>query len=843
MYGSGCLHPHRKKPKRQGGAVVPCALHLKGAARPCELRIVACNSDEDDRQAGILPACFHYIEERRLKGGAVLEVKDNRPNLGMVKRINIGLLAILGAFAVANIARLGYLCIGKNDYYAEMANDTHFSNIVIPANRGTIYDAAGTPLAWSATVYRVFIDPSLYQEEMKSLRETMAARQKIVNEGGTLDEGKEIIDVDELEREIVSVLAEKLEMEQSVISQAMEKDTQYYVLKTQVSKDVVDELTEYFGKYKISSITTQEDTKRYYPQNELAAHVIGFTNGDGEGQYGLEYYYNKDLSGINGRVISATDARGNEMPYRHATTYPAQDGSSLYLTLDTTLQYFLEKNLQEMYETYDVQNRACGIIMNAKTGAVYAMGTYPSFDLNNPSEITDPDVSRQLLALPEEEYREAYIAAREQQWKNKAITELYVPGSVFKIFTSAAAVEENVVDLENDLFNCTGVKEVADWPMHCHKLSGHGMQSFSRALTNSCNPAFIEVGQRLGAETFSAYFRAFGLTERTGIDLPGEAKSLYTPVEKMGIVELSSSAFGQTNKLTPIEMVTGIAAAVNGGYLVQPHLVSKVVSSDGNVLETTETTVKRQVISEETSARVRELLQAVVDNNGGSNAYIKGYAIGGKSGTSQKLDEYGKDNMQYVASYACFAPADDPEIIMLIMADEPNTNINYYGSVVCAPYARTILEEALPYLGYYPEYTEEEYAQLDIVVPLLIDTDVATARTTLDALGLKYDVKGNGDTIVKQCPLTGTAISSDGTVILYTDADNTTEYVEVPDVRRFTARDANTALTNRGLNYVSVGASADRSDVLVQSQSVAPGDKVEVGTVIELTYMVNDQSG
>lgn len=767
----------------------------------------------------------------------------HEPTQKMRVRSNLVVLIAMMIAAIFVIVRLFWLSVVDHRYYAEMANSTHFSNITISANRGTIYDANGTPLAWSATVYKVFIDPSLYREEMESIAEIMEERQKIVDEGGTLAEGKEIIPIEKLQQEIIAMLSTKLEISKDTIAKAMEMDTQYYVLKSQVEKNVADELALYFDKYGINSVTTQEDTKRYYPQNELAAQVIGFTNSDGKGQYGLEYYYDDYLSGTDGRVISATDAMGNAMPYRFATTYAAQDGSSLYLTLDTTLQYYLEKNLQEMCQTYEVRNRACGIIMNAKTGAIYAMATYPSFDLNDPSTIYDPVVSEQLLMLPESEYRDAYVAARETQWKNKAITELYVPGSVFKVFTASAAVEEGVVNPATDGFNCSGFKEVAGEKINCHLLAGHGYQTFSQALTNSCNPAFIETGLRLGVERFSDYFRAFGLTEKTGIDLPGEATSFYRSGSNMSVVDLAASAFGQSNKLTPIEMITGYAAAINGGYLVKPYVVSKIVSSDGNVLETTETTVKRQVISEESSATMRELLQAVVDNNGGSNAYIKGYAIGGKSGTSQKLDEYGKDNMQYVASYACFAPADDPEIIMLIMADEPNTNINYYGSVVCAPYARTILEEALPYLGYYPEYTEEEYAQLDIVVPLLIDTDVATARTTLDALGLKYDVKGNGDTIVKQCPLTGTAISSDGTVILYTDADNTTEYVEVPDVRRFTARDANTALTNRGLNYVSVGASADRSDVLVQSQSVAPGDKVEVGTVIELTYMVNDQSG
>ncbi len=767
----------------------------------------------------------------------------HEPTQNMRVRSNLVVLVAMVIAAIAVIVRLFYLSVVDHKYYAEMANSTHFSNITITANRGTIYDATGAPLAWSATVYKVFIDPSLYREEMEDIAEIMEERKKIVAEGGTLDEGKEIIPIEELQKEIVNLLSTKLGVSKDSIEKAMQMDTQYYVLKTQVEKAVADELTAYFDKYGINSVTTQEDTKRYYPQNEMAAQVIGFTNSDGKGQYGLEYYYNDYLSGTNGRVISATDAMGNAMPYRFATTYPAQDGSSLYLTLDTTLQYYLEKNLQDMCTTYEVRNRACGIIMNAKTGAIYAMATYPSFDLNDPSTIYDPNVSAQLLMLPEEEYKDAYVKARETQWKNKAITELYVPGSVFKVFTASAAIEEGVSNPATDGFTCNGFKEVAGEKIHCHLLAGHGYQTFSRALTNSCNPAFIELGLRLGVDRFSQYFRAFGLTEKTGIDLPGEVSSFYRSGNNMSVVDLAASAFGQSNKLTPMEMITGYAAVINGGYLVEPHVVSKIVSSDGNVIETRETTIKRQVISEETSAEMRSLLRAVVDDNDGSNAYIKGYAIGGKSGTSQKLDEYGKENMQYVASYACFAPADDPEIIMLIMADEPNTKINYYGGVVCAPYARAVLEEALPYLGYYPEYTEEEYAKLDITVPLLIDVDVATAKTTLEALGLNCEIKGEGDTIVKQCPLTGSAISANGKVILYTDSDYTTEYVEVPDVRRFTANDANTALTNRGLNYVSVGAAASRSDVLVQSQSVAPGDKVEVGTVIELTYVVNDQSG
>ncbi len=766
--------------------------------------------------------------------------KDYEPTAAMKKKAVIGAFGFCMAMAAAVIIKLALLCIVNHDVYAEKANNKHFSRITITANRGSIYDRNGEPLARSATVYKVYIDPNQFQSDMEKIGETMKKRQEAIDKGETLDPDKIVMPIEELKEEILQTLAEKLNLTVESVREAAEKDTKYYVLQTQVEKNIADELMQYLNTYGLTSIKTEEDTKRYYPQNELAAQVIGFTNSDGDGQYGLEAYYNKYLSGTNGRVISATDAKGNEMPYRYSTTFPAEDGSSLYLTLDMTLQYYLEKNLQDMCETFDVQNRACGIIMNAKTGAVYAMGTYPSFDLNEPSVIYDKATSDYLQSLPQNEYKDAYITAREQQWKNKAITEIYVPGSVFKIFTTAMAIEEKVVDVENDRFVCSGAYTIPGEPkpIHCHKRSGHGEQTFSEALTNSCNPAFIEVGIRIGIHKFSQYFSAFGLTETTGIDLPGEGSSIYRPEEKMSIVDLGASAFGQSNSLTPMEMITGIAASINGGYLVEPHVVDKIVSSEGNVIKSFGTNIKRQVISEESSVQVRKLLQAVVDNNGGSNAYIKGYAIGGKSGTSQKLETGDED--KYVASYVCFAPADDPEIVMLIMADEPMGE-SYYGSKVAAPYARMILEEALPYLGYYPEYTDEEYANLDVTIPLLLDSQLTSAEETLTALGLQYEVKGNGDTVVGQCPLTGYTVSSGGTVILYTEQNYEPEFVTVPDIKDYTASDANQALANAGLNHVAVGASTDRTDVLVQSQSIPAGEVVEVGTVIQLDYSTSGQ--
>ncbi len=766
---------------------------------------------------------------------------EYEPSAEMKKRLVLWILGPLFAVAGGLIVGLSNLTVNQHQKYAEMANNTHFTNRSITASRGTIYDAKGAPLAWSATVYKVFIDPTQYRKDMEAIEKTMEKRRKL-QEAGELPEGKRVATREEIENEVVEILTTKLEIPKKDVLNAMEKDSQYVVLKTQVDKSVADELTAYFDTLGMESVSTEQDSKRYYPQNDMAAQVIGFTNTDGNGQYGLEYYYNDYLSGVNGRSVSAKDAQGNSMPYRHASIYPAQDGASIYLTLDTTLQYCLEKNLKKMSDSSGIANRSCGIIMNAKTGAVYAMATYPSFDLNNPSVIADPKVEAKLKELPEEEYQEAYITAREQQWKNKAISEVYVPGSVFKIFTAAAAIEEKAVDWETYGYYCSGEYRISGAePIHCHNRNGHGTLSFQGALTQSCNPAFIDIGRRLGIHKFCTYFSSFGLTEKTGIDLPGETSSIYREEDDMSFVDLATSSFGQSNVLTPMEMITGIAATVNGGYLVQPHVVDKIVSSDGNIVKTFGTNVRRQVISEETSQVMRTLLQGVVDGKEGANAHIDGYKIGGKSGTAQSVVNGRVSEDRYVASYTCFAPANDPEIIMLVIADTPTIG-SYYGSYVAAPCARDIMEEALPYLGFYPEYTEEQAARLNVTIPRLLDKDVEAAKATLDELKLNYKIVGEGETIVAQCPETGLSVSAGGSVVLYTEKTKP-EKVEVPDLKGYTASDANEKLTNLGLNYISVGANSGDSGVLVEHQSIEPGTEVEVGTVITLTYLVNSQSG
>lgn len=789
----------------------------------------------------------------------------DKPTIQMKIRTNYFILGFILIFVVLIIGRLFKLSVLDNKFYQEKANADHFGSISISANRGAIYDTNGVILAQSATVYKVFMDPDLFRSEIAKKDEEVKAQQKQVAKG-ELPAGTVIKTAEEVQNDVIEYLAEQLEIEVSKIEEAMNKDSQYQVLKTQVEKPAADNIIAFMDENDINSIQIEEDTKRYYPQDELAAAVIGFTNADGDGQYGLEYQYDEYLSGIDGKVISAKDANGNEMPYRYSKTYEAQDGNSLYLTIDRTLQYSLEKNLEEIVSQFEIEDRACGIIMNAKTGAILAMATAPGFDLNNPSDVDDlqiaqtaqdlgflniekndvikKDTAKSLLdTLTEKQYTDAYVAAREQQWKNKAITELYIPGSVFKVVTSSAALEESVIKT-SDTFDCTGAVTVYEGtqPIHCWKTSGHGTQTFVEAITNSCNPAFIEIGRRLGADKFFDYFKAYGLTEKTGIDLPAESTSIYQGLDGMGPVELASCSFGQTNKVTPIEMITAYAAVINGGNLVTPYVVSKIVDNDGNVVLTNERTVKRQVISEETSRIISETLEQVAIGNG---AYIKGYHVGGKSGTSEKLDEYAgtdEDPMRYVASYCCFAPADDPEIIMLIMADEPMSG-EYYGSKIAVPCSRKVMEEILPYLGYYPEYTDEEAKNMDVQVPFVEDKKVEEAKQALDAKGLTYQVVGEGDTVCGQMPISGSTVAQGGTVILYTQKNYTQEEAEVPDLTGYSLTDANYLLTTAGLNLIAGGASTDSDSAVVMAQSVAAGTKVAKGTVIELTFGVNDQSG
>lgn len=766
---------------------------------------------------------------------------------------------VLFAVVAGNFFKISVV---ENEKYQEMANDQHFGSITLSAHRGSIYDAKGNTLAKSASVYKVFLDPKQFRDDMDTLQKSIDKRNsekaagtytpKYDKEGNELDVLPESLDA--FRSETVTFLALKLGISEEKVKTAMEENTQYSVLQDQVEKPVADEVLDYFNNVGFISLNVEEDTKRYYPQNDLAASVIGFTVGDGSGAYGVEAYYDEYLSGHDGKTISAKDSNGNELPYRYSKTYAPQDGGDVYLTIDMNIQYYLEKHLQEMNKKFGVKNRSCAILMNAKTGAIYGMATAPTFDLNQPYEISDETIKAQLAALTDEDEKTQLTSEeREKQWKNKCITEIYEPGSVFKVVTSASAIEENLIDLKNDSFFCSGqvTLEGAYYPIKCHNTNGHGAQTFQEALTHSCNPAFMEIGARLGIDKFCYYFDAFGLAEKTGIDLPAESSGIGFQPDKMTNVDLAVSSFGQGETITPIEMITSYCATINGGYLLKPYVVDKVVDEDGNVILKNERTVKRQVVSEETSETMRTVLKNVVTDNGGGNVTIKGYSIGGKSGTSQRLSvtEKGQtangkedaDEQEYGASYVCFTPAEDPEIILLVLADMPDKSIGYYGSQVAVPTARDILTDVLPYLGISPEYSDDELENLDVKIPIL-EGSIDEAKATLDGLGMTYEVIGSGIEVVAQSPVTGTSVAKGGCVYLYTEAGNTAEYTTVPNLQYLSPETANETLTYNELNYVTRGASATRSDAIVNSQSIQPGTQVPKGTCIELELIVNEDS-
>jgi stage V sporulation protein D (sporulation-specific penicillin-binding protein) len=753
----------------------------------------------------------------------------------MKRKLNGVVLALLFAFAAWITVNLFKTSVTDNAKYQAMANDNQFGSTTVSANRGSIYDANGKILAQSATVYSIIINPN---------RLASQDNEKVSSETGKT-EYRRMLDA------CITILTEELDnvTAEEITEQFKNTNSQWACVAKSVEKPVADEILERADEENLGDlIYTEVDTKRYYPQGELAAAVIGFTNYEGDGIYGVESYYNDYLKGVDGKVISATDANGNEMPYKNDKIYEAQDGNSIYLTLDMTLQYYAEKYLEQAVEENNVQNRACAIIMNVNTGAILAMASCPGYDLNDRNSIYSSSDLSYLAGLEgTDEYDEEYASLREQQWKNKAITELYYPGSVFKVITGSAALEEGAITL-NSTFNCSQSILVADTTMHCWSTYSHGLQDFTTAMTNSCNPVFIQIGQALGGTKFCEYFKAYGFTEPTGIDLPGEADSIYVSASNMGPVELASSSFGQTNKITPIQMITAYAAVVNGGYLVTPYVVSKIVDTNGNVIKTTETSIKRQVISEETSAQMRQVLESVVNNKGGSNAYIKGYSIGGKSGTSQKIDktnETGNENL-YVSSYCGFAPADDPEIIMLVMVDEPtardqNGSLMYYGSVVACPVVVNTFKEALPYLGYYPEYTDDELEELGITVPSVEGQTAETAGATLEALGLTYSVIGDGDTVVSQLPARGSSLQRGGKVILYTDTDFETEYTTVPNIIGYSLSDVNAILTANDLNFKAGDGASSHAGAISYSQNYAEGCVVPKGTIIEVVFIIKDE--
>ncbi len=691
----------------------------------------------------------------------------------------------------------------------------------LPAMRGTIYDATGTKvLAQSASVWTVVLEPA-YLAEDEALRRTVAAGLS------------QILELDEEE------LYEK----------TGDKSSYYTVIKRKIETDVRDQINQFKLEHEIDNgIRLIDDYKRYYPYGTVASNVLGFTGSDNRGLDGLELYYESELSGSAGRLVAAKNGFGTDMPFEYEQIIEAENGYDLILTLDETVQSILEKYLAEGIEKFQVKNGAVAVMMDVKTGGILGLATHPNYDPNDPLTILDQNMLEEIEALPEgEEREEAEDLALHTQWRNKGVSDTYYPGSVYKMCVGAMGLEEGLIT-ETSQYTCTGSVKIegVDDPIHCWKHAGHGTETFREGLCNSCNPWFMHIGDLLKVETFCKYRESFGFTSKTGIDLPGESGSLYHSESEMGLSDLFVESFGQNFSITPIQMITACAAVANGGHLVQPHVVDRIVDSKGNIVKTADSGYRRQVISEETSRIISDILRQNAASGTARGGYVSGYRICGKTGTSEKVAKHNEDRtkpMEYIASYCGFAPAEDPQYALLVFFDEPGgddpaSNLTG-GNAVAGPIFSAIMQEVLPYLGVEVQYTEDEFGQMDTVAPSVTGLTIGEAQEKLKELGLEYDVVGDEsdweNRVVEQIPESGSTVPKDGKVVLYTQGyDTDSAFVEVPDFFGYDLVNASYVAAINGLQ-ISVNGSRDAGAV-VMMQATPAGDKVKEGTVITLTF-------
>lgn len=727
----------------------------------------------------------------------------------MLKRILIMAVVII-FLMTTTVARVFYLTIVRGEELSEKAETQQLKDTEITAMRGTIYDSNGNVLAQSASVWNVFIDPLNIKYKQRDL---------IVDEFANLfgydaDEKKEFYD-------------------------RTNHQNHYELVEKKVENNIKEKLSKFVSKNELGGcIGTEQTTKRYYPYGTLASSVIGFTGADDQGLSGIEAYYDEQLTGTNGRIITAKDAKSNNIANDYETSIAATDGDSIVLTINQTIQYYLEKGLRETMNEYQAKG-AYGVVMNCNTGAVLAMSSLPDYDCNEPYKLTYSKDKKAIKKLSDKTAKqEAESAAVQNQWRNFTVSDTYVPGSVFKTFVASAALEENVVNL-NTTYNCTGSIQVDKYKMKCHYHPGHGTQTLTQGLENSCNPFFITIGQKLGVHNYFKYFDAFGFTQKTNIDLPGEASPQYYKEDQYGIVELSSASFGQTNSLTPIQVCTGLCAIANGGKLLQPYLVSSIADANGKTVKKTQTKEIRQVISADTSEKVRKMMKSVVDNGTGKNGYVAGYSVGGKTGTSTKLGESKNgEGDKYIVSFGAIAPSDDPEIAMLIIVDEPNQDLG--GGALCAPIAAQVTQEAMNVLGIEPKYNDSEMKDLSKQTPNVVGKSLDEAKKTLEENNLNFVVVGDDSTITRQCPSGADTIPNGGTVYLYTD-DSEKQTVNVPNFNGLTVNEAKDLASSSNLNIQIAGNSMSSGTVVAYRQSEETQAKVEKGTVVTVTFK-NTQS-
>lgn len=758
------------------------------------------------------------------------------PNRMMLRR-TLFLLSVCGIAAfIVLAAKLYDIQIVHHDEYEAAAIAQQVRETTVSAARGTLYDRNGRILAISAGVDTIYISPA----EIERGHEDAEAIAKGLSE---------ILGVDY----------------ETILKRAQNTKSWYEVVARKVEPEVSEKVREFKVKGGYSGIKIEADTKRYYPNGSLASHVIGFVGLENKGLGGIEARYDSLLSGKNGYVMRSTTAAGTDMLYSSYEDYvDAEDGQSLSLTIDSTIQYYIEKHLAQAVADYDIQNGAAAICMEVDTGAILSMASLGNFDLNDYQTISaEAEAEIRAAAQSDEEYNELYSLAQQLQWRNKAISDTYEPGSTFKIITLAMALEEGVVS-ENSSFYCGGSMNVLGRgsPLKCWKYGGHGSQSLTQAVQHSCNVAFVNIGQLVGEEKFYEYAEGFGfidrtqdtsqqLTAKTGIDLGGESGSIWWSEDVFcnpeNLSQLAAASFGQTFNITPIQLITAVSACVNGGRLMKPYLVQSVEDSEGNIVSQTEPELVRQVISEETSATVRKILEQVVGDQKegtGHNAYVAGYRIGGKTGTSTKTTEEIAGNKEYIVSFIGFAPADDPEIAILVLLDDPSSESGIYisGGQMAAPVVGKMMADILPYLGYEPEYTDAELENIDRPVPEVAGMSLAEAQRALTESGFKSRIIGEGDTVTDQLPRSGVVIASGSEVLLYAGQSPAPTQETMPDVRGLSYAEAVERLGDIGVYLSSGNSSTDAANLIVSGQSIAPGTAVEHGTVVDVTLYLNDTS-
>ena len=708
----------------------------------------------------------------------------------------------IGMFIVL-FFKLYSLQITRHEELQSKAVSQQTRSSVVNADRGTIYDASGNILAISSTAETIFLSPKEINDALNDEKNPVTWTKETL-----ADALADILDVSE----------------EGILKKMARTNSMYEVLKYRVEEDVANEVRQYINDNKVKGVFLTTDAKRYYPYSDLASHVIGFVGTDYTGLYGLEAEYDKDLQGKSGLVVTAKDNKQNDMLFEYSQYFDPEDGDELQVTLEATVQYYLQKGMEDMCDAFSPANGATGIVMDVRNGGILAMASYPNYDLNDFSTVTDQTLLERI-ERGEIDTSDAQLI----QWRNKALNDTYEPGSTFKILTLSAALEEGLID-KNTTVNCSGAVTISGQTIHCSSKAGHGLQNLEQTVGNSCNPAFISYGLKLGTEKFYEYMRSFGIMSPTGIDLGGEATGVFAADANFTQLDLACYAFGQNFTVTPLALITAQAACVNGGYLYTPHFAQQITDSDGNVIWQHDDTPVRQVISEETSATVRECLEYVVAKGTGKNGQVAGYRIGGKTGTADK-----GQTGDVVVSFLCFAPADDPQIMMLITMDTPSRSTGTYvsGGNMVAPYASHIMEEILPYLGIEPSYSAEELMGVDTTVPNVIGMSVQEAKDRMKERGFTCKVEGDGESITDQTPVGGAIIPGKSTVVLYAGVDKPDKMCTVPSLVGRTASEANTAATNAGLLLRFTGTTSSESNtVLVFSQDLEAGTEVPAGTVI-----------